>query len=153
MIVNLLKDYLNIGFSFVLMIVMAFLIIKGFVADHKYTSGYIEYFECFKDVKTESTYQYNLKMKNDDRFRNRIKVPCETIPDISKGDYVSIESIGHIFTQITIEDVELFDKASLERRSSGVNFIFILLFLLAIGDLVYRLYFKKRIKNQRNQIN
>ena len=119
---------------------MGVLIIKGQIAHHQYTSGYIEYFECFNDKKTESTYQYNLKLKSDESFRNRIKVPCDVIPKISKGDYVEVESIGHIFIQITLNEVELFDKAYLERRRSNVNFIFILLFLLGLCDFSYRMF-------------
>ena len=142
-----LKTYLNMAFSLGLMIVMGVLVVKGQIANHQYTTGFIEYFECFNDKKTEATYQYNLKLASGQSFRNRIKVPCDELPEISKGDYVEIESIGHIFIQVTFDEVELFDKPYLERRRSGVNLVFILLFLLGLFDFSYRIFNKMKSRN------
>lgn len=142
-----LKNYLNMAFSLGLMMVMGVLIVKGQIANHHYTAGYIEYFECFNDKKTEATYQYNLKLASGQSFRNRIKVPCDVLPEISKEDYVEIESIGHIFIQITFNEVELFDKSYLESRRSSVNLVFILLFLLGLFDFSYRMFNKVKNRN------
>lgn len=144
---NEFKSKLNIGFSFVLMIVMGALIIKDLVAKNKEISGYIEYFECFNNRKDESTYQYNLQLKNGEVFRNLIEVPCEVIPKMSNGDYVKIESVGHIFVQITFNGVELFDRSYLERRKNTTNYIFIFLFLLGLLDFSFRMYVKLKVKN------
>lgn len=143
---NEFKSKLNIGFSFVLMLVMGALIIKGLVAKNMEISGYIEYFECFNNRKDESTYQYNLQLKTGEIFRNLIEVPCEGIPKISNGDYVKIESIGHIFVQITFNGVELFDRPYLERRKNTTNYIFIFLFLLGLFDFSFRIYFRLKVK-------
>lgn len=133
---------LNIGFSFGLMVVMALLIIKGLFAEHKMTSGYLESFECVKNHKDESTYQYNLKLQSEEVFRNLIEVPCDSILKISPGDFVEVESVGHIFTQIKMNDVEVFDKKYLESRGHTVNFVFVLLFIFGLFDVCFRVYIK-----------
>ncbi len=141
-----LKNNLNIGFSIVLMIVMGVLIIKGLLANHQTTAGSIESFECANTRKSQSSYQYDVKLKDGQTFRNLFDVPCEVMPKISNGDYVQIESIGHQFVQITLNGVDLFDKSSLERRGNTVNFVFVLLFLLGLFDFSFRVYIKVKSK-------
>lgn len=123
---------------------MGFLIIKSLLASPHFVKGHVEKIDCHEDVKIEGTYSYHILTSNNESFRNRLSIPCESISQIEIGDQIEVESIGHIFVQVTHEEVEVFDRNLLNIRRSGVNIIFVLLFLLATGDLIYRLYFFKK---------
>lgn len=146
MIIKSLKNNLNISFSLAVVLVIGFIIVKSILADHKFVKGYVEEIDCHADAKRDGIYSYYLKTSNNERFRNRLDIPCESISKIEIGDPIEVESNGHIFVQVTHKGVELFDKDLLSMKRSGVNIIFVLLFILATCDLVYRLFFYKKNK-------
>tara|TARA_R110002060_G_scaffold78221_3_gene91024 strand:+ start:423 stop:809 length:387 start_codon:yes stop_codon:yes gene_type:complete len=128
------------------MLVMGFLIVKNLLASHNFVKGYVEKIDCHEDVKIEGTYSYHILTSNNESFKNRLDIPCDSISQIEIGDYIEIESQGHIFVQVTHEEVDIFDRNLLNIKRSGVNITFVLLFILATGDLIYRLYFSKKKK-------
>jgi hypothetical protein len=143
MINKKLKNNLNISFSLAVMLLIGFVIVKSILADHSFVKGYVDEIDCHVDAKSDDTYSYYLKTSNNERFTNRLDIPCKSIAKIEIGDPIEVESYGHIFVQVTHKGVELFDKNMLSMKRSGVNVIFTLLFILAACDIVYRLFFYK----------
>ena len=141
-----LKSTFNIAFSLIVMLAMGFIIVKNLIASHDFVEGYVEKIECHADVKREGIYSYHILTSNNESFRNRLDIPCASISQIEIGDHIVVESQGHIFVQVTHKKVDIFDRNLLNIKRSGVNIIFVLLFILATGDLIYRLYFSKKKK-------
>lgn len=125
------------------MIFAGAVIVKSILADHKFVQGYVEEIDCHPDQKRDGVYSYYLKTSNNERFRNRLAMPCDSIAKVEIGDPVEVESNGHIFVQVTHKGVELFDRNLLSIKRSGVIIIFVLLFILATCDLVYRFFLQK----------
>lgn len=135
---------LNVAFSLIIILVMGFLIVKNLLSSHNFVKGYVEKIDCHEDVKIKGTYSYHILTSNNESFRNRLDIPCNSISQIEIGDHIEVESVGHIFVQVTHAEIEIFNRNLLNMRKSGVNIIFVLLFILAAGDLIYRLYFIKK---------
>ena len=142
---NIISNF-NITFSLIIMLVMGFLIVKNLLASHNFVKGYVEKVDCHEDLKIKGTYSYHILTSNNESFSNRLDIPCDSISQIKIGDHIEVESQGHIFVQVTHKEVDIFDRNLLNIKRSGVNIIFVLLFILATGDLIYRLYFRKKKK-------
>lgn len=147
---SIIKNNLNIAFSLIVMFFMGAATIKTYLSDHKKTTGHIEEIDCQADKKRNGIYSYQIRLNNDISFRNRLNVSCEAFPKLKKGDYIEVESTGHIFLQVKHDGVELFNKNLLEVKREGVNVVFVLLFILASCDFSYRMYHLK--KNRHHQI-
>ena len=63
---------------------------------------------------------------------------------IKQGDQIQIDAQGQTFVQLTHNGIKLFNKRILEIDQSGKLLAFMLIFLLATGDLIYRLYSRYR---------
>ncbi len=141
---NTLKDKLNIIFSLGVMLLTGSAIVKSSLSDHETFHGYIEEVSCQADRKRAGIYSYQIRLANDVSFRNRLDVGCESVSKLKQGDLIKVESKGHIFIQVTHNGIEVFNKQLLEVKRSGANIVFILLFILASCDVVYRLYYLKK---------
>lgn len=128
------------------MIFTGLVIAKTLLADHKLVKGYVEEINCHPDSKRNGVYLYFIKTSNDERFRNRLNIACDSISDIKIGDLIEVESDGHIFIQISHDDIDLFSKSELQLKKSGVSIIFSLLFILATCDVIYRFFFNRKDK-------
>ncbi|MFC3032763.1 hypothetical protein ACFOEE_09560 [Pseudoalteromonas fenneropenaei] len=147
--VKILKNNLNIVFSLIVMFFTGAAILKVYLSEHQVVNGYIDEINCQADKKKDGVYSYQIRLDNEFSFRNRLNVACEIISDLKKGDYIEIESIGHIFIQLKHNGVNLFNKKELNIKRSGISIIFTLLFLLASCDFFYRIYsFKKNRHHQ-----
>src|SRR5690606_28156167 len=109
---------LNISFSLAVMLAIGFIIIKSIFAEHRSVKGYVEEIDCHADVKREDIYSYYFKLSNNERFRNRLNIPCESIAKVEIGDPIEVESNGHVFVQVTHKGVELFDRNLLSIKRS-----------------------------------
>lgn len=147
--IKILKNNLNIAFSLTVMLFMGAAIIKFSLSELETFKGYIDEVNCQADEKRAGLYSYQIKLVNNVSFRNRLDVSCEAISDLKKGDYIEIESNGHIFIQVKHDGVELFNRQLLDIKRSGVNIVFVLLFILASCDFAYRMYYLK--KNSHHQ--
>jgi hypothetical protein len=146
---SIIKNSLNIALSVIVMFFTGAVIIKSYLPEHEKTKGYIEEFNCQADKRRVGIYSYQIRLDNDASFRNRLDVACEAVSKLKIGDYIEVESSGHIFVQVKHDGVELFNKNLLNVKREGVNIVFILLFILASCDFSYRMYHLK--KNRHHQ--
>lgn len=146
MMVILMKNYLNMMFSLVVLLFSGMVVSNLFLSSSEKYQGHIVDISCHADKDHPEVYSYNIKMENGIFFRNRLNVGCDSISKLKNGDFVTIESKDHVFMQVNHDGVDLFNKKMLEVKRSGVEIAFIFLFILSGCDLGYRVY---SIKKQR----
>ncbi len=147
--ISILKNNLNIFISLIVMLFTGAFIVKSGISEYGIVKGYIEEVNCQVDKKRDGIYLYHIKLVSDVSFRNRLDVACNVVSELKKGDYIEIESNGHIFIQVKHNGIDLFNKKLLDIKRSGVNLVFVLLFILASCDFSYRIYLLN--KNSRHQ--
>ncbi len=146
---SIIKNNLNIAFSLIVIFFTGAVIIKAYLSEHETNKGYVEEISCQADKERGGIYSCKIRLDKNISFRNRQDVSCEAVSKIKKGDYVEVESRGHIFVQVKHDGVELFNKNLLDVKREGVNIVFVLLFILASCDFSYRMYQLK--KNRHHQ--
>lgn len=142
-----LNNKSKILFSLAIMLISGLLIIKGILDEHNTTEGYVENIECHKSIKNENTYSYVIELTNGELFGQGLNIACDSIAHLQKGDLIEVDGHDSVFVQVRHKGVALFDKPSLTIRKSGTNIPFIIAFILAASELVFRLYFRKRWRN------
>jgi len=98
---------------FLLACVLGVVIVNQLTSSKQFTTGQGEQISCSLDRKRENTYSFTIQFENGDSFSNQLNIPCESISEIKKGDWIEIESYDHTFMQIIHKEQQVFDKNAL----------------------------------------
>jgi hypothetical protein len=140
MIKNNFMKYLNIAFSGAVFLCLGIVIIIKTFSSDEFLMGAIEKASCVEDTYRKGTFTYTLSIQNKGTFGNRLNIPCDKISVLKIGDQVKVETSGHLLMQLSSKGTILIDRQMVERREAKINFMIYIIFLIAMGDFLYRIY-------------
>lgn len=153
MIKNNFLKYVNIAFSGAVFLSLGIvIIIKTFSSDESLI-GALESASCVEDTYRKGTFTYSLSIQNKGTFGNRLNISCDKISDLQIGDKVEIETSGHLLMQLSSRGITLIERKMVERREAKVNFMIYLIFIIAMGDFLYRSYSHYKEREHRRSQN
>lgn len=143
---NIIRFNFKILFSLSIFVFSAFLLINNSMSEQQRFSGLIKEVSCQADKKRAGFYLAQIRLDNDARYHNKVELNCDSVAELKPGDWIEVESQGHIFIQIRHNGRDLFNKKLLALKISNTTGVFVWLWMLAGCDLVYRLYDAKKNK-------
>lgn len=102
--------------------------------------GHVNTFQCIQDAKHESTFLYEVTLKNGSKFSNRLGVPCGVVYEIERGDLVELQVQGNRLINLKFQGELIFDSKLVELRGFGIIMIFWVILIISAADIGYRLY-------------
>ncbi|MBU2919018.1 hypothetical protein KO505_13765 [Psychrosphaera sp. F3M07] len=144
MAINSFKNNINIVFSLFVSICLGVVLIINSTAQDSVIQGIVKNISCTEHYKKQDRFNYSIEIEDKGAFSNSSDLKCERFLNIQIGDEVKVKRDGHKFTQITHDSINLFNENAIERSINGAKLIFILLFILATGDVGYRIYLRSK---------